>query len=301
MKKTPRKRTASSSFGSKGRVSHDSSRFYATRLYEHVPPAQTHTGPENAIETALLNRILLKSSEQMDELPDESVHLMVTSPPYNVSKEYDENFTLGEYRELLRRVFRETHRVLVPGGRACVNVANVGRRPYIPLHLYIAQDMIELGFLMRGEIIWNKGSSAGPSTAWGSWRSASNPTLRDVHEYILVFSKGAFSRNGVERKSTISRDDFLELTKSIWTFGAESAKRVGHPAPFPIELPRRLIELYSFKGDIVLDPFAGSGSTCIAALQLGRSFVAYEKHEPYARLAERRLNNPGQPGKSSKS
>jgi DNA modification methylase len=301
MKKTPRKRTTSSSFGSKGRVSHDSSRFYAARLYDHVAPALTHIGAENAIDDSLLNRILPKSSERMDELPDESVHLMITSPPYNVSKEYDQNFTLGEYRELLRKVFQETYRVLVLGGRACVNVANVGRRPYIPLHLYIAQDMIDLGFLMRGELIWNKGSSAGPSTAWGSWRSASNPTLRDVHEYILVFSKGTFSRNGVERKSTISRDDFLELTKSIWTFSAESAKRVGHPAPFPVELPRRLIELYSFKGDIVLDPFAGSGSTCMAALQLGRSFVAYEKHEPYVRLAEHRLKNPEHSGKTTKS
>ncbi len=225
----------------------------------------------------------------MADLPDSSVHLMITSPPYNVSKEYDEDFTLQEYRELLKRVFREVFRVLIVGGRACINLANVGRKPYIPLHAYAALDMIEAGFSMRGEIIWNKSSSAGPSTAWGSWKSASNPTLRDIHEYILVFSKGDYSRNGKEGKSTIGRDDFLELTKSVWTFPAESARRVGHPAPFPIELPRRLIELYSFEGDVVLDPFAGSGSTCLAALETRRHFVAYEKNQDYVRLAERRI------------
>jgi len=214
---------------------------------------------------------------------------MITSPPYNATKEYDENLTLEEYRDLLRRVFRETHRVLVEGGRACVNVANVGRKPYIPFHAFIAQDMLDLGFAMRGEVIWNKASSAGPSTAWGSWKSATNPTLRDVHEYILVFSKGDFTRRKGEKKSTVSREEFLELTKSVWTFASESARRIGHPAPFPVELPRRLIQLYSFEGDVVLDPFSGSGSTCIAALQTGRAFVAYEKSAAYAKLADQRI------------
>ncbi len=225
----------------------------------------------------------------MEELPDCSIHLMITSPPYNVSKEYDEDLALGEYRSLLRSVFRETYRVLVEGGRACINVANVGRKPYIPLHAFIIEDMLALGYLMRGEIIWNKASSAGPSTAWGSWRSASNPTLRDVHEYILVFSKKSFGRAGKGKRSTIGRDEFLEWTKSIWTFGAESARRVGHPAPFPLELPRRLIQLYSFKNDVVLDPFVGSGTTCLAALQSNRHFIGYEKKRSYVYLAERRL------------
>lgn len=224
----------------------------------------------------------------MTELPAGSVHLMITSPPYNVSKEYDKDFTLDEYRNLLRTVFRETHRVMAVGGRACINIANVGRKPYLPLHAFIIQDMLEVGFLMRGEVIWNKSSSAGPSTAWGSWQSASNPTLRDVHEYILIFSKGDFSRNGGGR-NTISRDEFLEFTKSIWTFPAESARRIGHPAPFPLELPRRLIQLYSFEGDVVLDPFAGSGTTCLAAAEAKRRFVGYENDPGYVQLAERRL------------
>ena len=225
----------------------------------------------------------------MTDLPDCSVHLMITSPPYNVSKEYDEDLTLEEYRELLRTVLKETYRVLVDGGRACVNVANVGRKPYIPIHAFLAEDLIELGFSMRGEIIWNKGGSAGPSTAWGSWKSATNPTLRDVHEYILIVSKRNFARAAGGRKSTIERDEFLEYTKSIWSFPSESARRIGHPAPFPVELPRRLIQLYSFEGDVVLDPFAGSGSTCLAALQTRRHFVAYEKSARYAKLAEKRI------------
>lgn len=283
-----RKRTATSKFGTSGRVSHDASRFYNSRLYGES--IQTVSAPdEKRLPPEALDRIICASSERMDLIPDHSIHLMITSPPYNVSKEYDENFTLGEYRDLLRSVFRETYRVLVHGGRACVNIANVGRKPYIPLHSYLMQDLLELGFVMRGEIIWNKSSSAGPSTAWGSWKSASNPTLRDVHEYILIFSKGSFSRNGHLGQNTISRDEFLEYTKSVWDFPAESARRVGHPAPFPLELPRRLIQLYSFEGDVVLDPFAGSGTTCLAARDAGRHFVGYEKNAEYVHLAEQRM------------
>ena len=149
--------------------------------------------------------------------------------------------------------------------------------------------MLDLGFLMRGEIIWNKAASASSSTAWGTWLSATNPVLRDIHEYILIFSKGSFSRKGSSRESTILKDDLLELTKSVWTFPAVSARRIGHPAPFPEELPRRLIELYSFKGDVVIDPFCGSGTTCLAAFKSGRSYVGYEIELEYVQLAEKRL------------
>jgi len=227
----------------------------------------------------------------MKELPDNCIHLMVTSPPYNVGKVYDENLTLEEYLEFLNLVWSEVYRVLVPGGRACVNIANLGRKPYIPLHAYIIQKMLEIGFLMRGEIIWNKGSSASPSTAWGSWCSAANPTLRDVHEYILIFSKGIFVRkNPDKRKATISKEEFLELTKSVWTFPAISAKKIGHPAPFPVELPNRLIQLYTFDGEVVLDPFMGSGQTAIAAIQANRHYVGYETDQTYFALANKRIN-----------
>lgn len=286
---TARRRTKSSTFGSPGRVSHDSSPFYRARLYGDLDPGEPPPAPENIVPPEALDRIFPHTSEDMAELPAGCLQLMVTSPPYNAGKDYDEDLTLDEYRAFLRRVFAETYRVLVPGGRACVNVANLGRKPYLPLHAFIVQDMLDLGFRMRGEIIWDKGGSASASTAWGSWRSASNPVLRDVHEYVLVFSKESFARSAAGRKSTITRDDFLDWTKSVWSFPAASARKVGHPAPFPEELPRRLIELYTFQGDVVLDPFAGSGTTCVAARRLKRHFVGFEIHSEYVALAEARL------------
>jgi site-specific DNA-methyltransferase (adenine-specific) len=285
-----RKNTVTSSFGSPGREGHDSSAFYNARLYADRQPVEPETYLENPLNR--IDTIFKTSSEEMRELPDCSVHLMVTSPPYNVGKEYDNDLTLEEYLAFLKRVWKETLRVLVPGGRACINVANVGRKPYIPLHASIMRDMIDLGFLMRGEIIWDKAASASTSTAWGSWQSATNPTLRDTHEYILVFSKGSYRRDKMDgRKSTISKEEFLEFTKSVWGFPSESARKVGHPAPFPVELPYRLIQLYTFSDEIVLDPFMGSGQTALAALKAGRRYVGYELSEEYCKLAERRIRN----------
>ncbi len=285
-----KKKTRTSAFGTPGRISHDASAFYAGKLYAQIPSAEPCEYVENLVPPEFLNTIWQKSSEVMAELPDNSVHLMVTSPPYNVGKDYDEDLTLEEYLEFLKRVWQEVHRVLVPGGRACINIANLGRKPYIPLHSYIVRDMAAIGFLMRGEIIWNKAASASPSTAWGSWRSPANPTLRDVHEYILIFSKAGFARkNPDQRRATISREEFLELTKSVWTFPAVSARSIGHPAPFPVALPCRLIQLYTFEGEIVLDPFMGSGSTAIAALQGQRRYLGYEIESDYVRLAEKRI------------
>jgi site-specific DNA-methyltransferase (adenine-specific) len=293
MARKPRS-TRTHSYGSPGRFSHDASPFYNGKLYQGINDPPTGGGADPPAETCLppdcLDRIFCASSEQMAELPDRSVHLMVTSPPYNVGKDYDQDLTLSEYLAFLRRVWAEVWRVLAPGGRACINIANLGRKPYIPLHAYILGDMLDLGFQMRGEIIWDKGASAAASTAWGSWRSPSNPTLRDVHEYILVFSKGEFRRKPVDgRLSTISREEFLEFTKSVWTFPSESARRVGHPAPFPVALPYRLIQLYTYSGEVVLDPFMGSGQTALAALKAGRRYVGYEVDEKYVRLAQNRL------------
>jgi modification methylase len=291
---TKRKTTQTSSFGSPGRAGHDSSSFYAGKLYDGQAQEQAADYVEAPIPVETLDRIFCKSAEAMTELPDSSVHLMVTSPPYNVGKEYDEDRSLEEFLAFLQRVWTETRRVLVPGGRLCVNVANLGRKPYIPLHSFIIADLLRLGFLMRGEVIWNKAASASPSTAWGSWKSAANPTLRDVHEYILVFCKGSFKRdNPSKRASTITRDEFLEYNKSVWNFAAEPARKVGHPAPFPVELPRRLIQLYTFEDEVVLDPFMGSGQTAIAALKSKRHYVGYEIDEKYVDLANKRIQESG--------
>jgi len=282
--------TKTSAFGTNGRINHDSSKFYNSKLYSTLDKKIVSNKEDNFLPAKYVNKIILGTAEDMKELPDNSIHLMVTSPPYNVSKVYDKDLSLEEYLNLLRNSFKETFRVLVNGGRACINVANLGRRPYIPLSDYISKIMNEIGFSMRGEIIWNKASSSSPSTAWGSFMSASNPILRDVHEYILIFSKGDYGRGVKGKKNTITKEQFMEWTKSIWTMKAESARRIGHPAPFPEELPHRLIQLYSFKDDIVLDPFIGSGTTALVALKNGRKYVGYDVSKEYIKIAEDRIN-----------
>ena len=282
--------TQTSAFGTQGRINHDSSEFYKGKLYADQVPPEPETWIENPISPENLDQLYCASSEKMSEIPDSSIHLMVTSPPYNAKKEYDDDLSLDEYRELLRAVFAETYNKLVTGGRVCINIANLGRKPYIPLHSHIIEDMLEIGYYMRGEIIWDKAASAGSSTAWGSWLSAANPVLRDVHEYILVFSKGSFSRKRNGKENTICKEDFLEWTKSVWTFPSVSAKRIGHPAPFPEELPHRLIQLYTFVGDVVLDPFCGSGTTCLSAVKSDRHYIGYDIEEKYIDLAIHRIN-----------
>ena len=290
-----KKRTQSSSFGVSNREGHDSSKYYNSRLYENVPK-ESDVGLPQAFPENLKNQLICQDARNMSQIPSNSIHHMITSPPYNVSKEYDENLSLQEYLSLLREVFSEVYRVLVPGGRAVINIANVGRKPYIPLATYVNTIMIEIGFLMRGEVIWDKSASAGSSTAWGSFQSASNPCLRDVHEYILIFSKGSFSLSRTEQEksegriNTIEKQEFIDLTKSIWRFPTASAKRIGHPAPFPIELPRRSIEFYTYAGDVVLDPFIGAGSTALAALSTGRFYVGFDISQDYIDLANNRIH-----------
>lgn len=287
-----RQDTRTRSFGAGKREGHDATAYYERGLHSpwlRPPQVQTGDDPQPAPET---NRIWCHSAEQMGELPDNTVALMVTSPPYHVGKDYDAGGTFEEYLGLLSRVFTETYRVLEPGGRAVVNVANLGRRPYVSLAGHVTALMEGIGYLMRGEVIWVKGKGASGSCAWGSWRSARNPTLRDLHEYCLVFSKGQFER-AQKGESTISPEEFMAATLSVWELPAERARRVGHPAPFPVALPRRFIELYTFKGDLVLDPFMGSGSTAVAAVQAGRRYAGYETEQEYVRLAEERVRREG--------
>ncbi len=281
--------TSTASFGAGKRESHDSSAYYARRMTSETEAPEPTGLVADAPET-IRNQIFAHSSEDMNEIPDGTVALMVTSPPYNVGKDYDDDLSLDEYLGLLERVFRETYRVLEAGGRIAVNVANLGRKPYLPLNHYVADLLTDIGFMLRGEIIWQKARAAGGSCAWGSWQSAKNPTLRDVHEYVIVGSKESFRRERAGT-DTISRDEFLAATMSLWEMPPESARRVGHPAPFPVELPRRLIELYTFEGDLVLDPFMGVAATAVAAAETGRHYVGYEINPEYIELAERRLSD----------
>jgi DNA modification methylase len=294
MKKT--KATATSTFGVGKRESHDSSAFYARNLYQNgeaAPPAATNCEPTAepvAPISGWADRIYCQSAASMTPIPNASVALAFTSPPYNVGKSYDDDISLAAYLGLIGRVASEVYRVLLPGGRYVVNIANLGRKPYIPMHMYFYQTHMAVGFLPMGEIIWRKAKGASGNCAWGSWQSAKAPRLRDTHEYLLVFAKEFFSRP--ERgQSDIGRDEFMDATLSIWEIPPESAKRVGHPAPFPVALAERVIRLYSYVDDVVLDPFLGSGATCVAAKQNHRRYVGFEIEADYCRLAEERIAN----------
>lgn len=301
----PRQRrgTTTSSFGVSRRESHDSSKFYK----RFTLPAISADDEVACNPEEVLDRIYVGDSRRMDAILTNSVALVVTSPPYFVGKEYEEAVGEGdvpgsylEYLDLLTDVFAECKRVLEPGGRIAVNVANLGRKPYRSLSadvIGILQD--RLGLLLRGEIIWVKQRAASGSCAWGSYGSPVNPVLRDLTERIVVASKGRFDRPKSTRKRgrgkdagpNIRKDDFLDYTTDVWDFPPESARRVNHPAPFPVELPQRLIELYTFRdeNEVVLDPFAGSGSTAVAALRAGRRFVGYELDPRYQERAEKRV------------
>lgn len=290
--------TTTSKFGSGKRESHDAARFYGLSIYENdlrklmeeilaaEPPQERAVPPRPLEEWA--DRIYCASSEAMDAVPDASVGLAFTSPPYNAGKEYDLDLSMGEYLALIRRVGQEVYRVLKPGGRYVVNIANLGRKPYIPLHAYFYLIHSLVGFQPAGEVIWQKGRGMNGSCAWGSWMSAKAPRLRDIHEYLLVFVKGEFSRAD-RGESDIGREEFMESTLSVWEISPESARKVGHPAPFPVELAERVIKLYSYTSDVILDPFAGSGTTCVAAARTGRPYVGYDISREYCQLAESRL------------
>ena len=244
----------------------------------------------------------------MAELPDACVALVVTSPPYFVGKSYEDAIAAGadrriptsyfDYLAMLRDVFAECVRVLEPGGRIAVNVANLGRKPYRSLSGDVAKIFEELGLLLRGEIVWQKSKGSSGSCAWGSFRSPSNPTLRDTTERIVIASKGRFDRarpaaqreaEGLPHRSSLSTDEFMEATLDVWDMGPESAQRVRHPAPFPLELPRRLIDLYTYEDDLVLDPFMGSGTTLVASVLCGRRPVGYDLDPDYVELARGRV------------
>ena len=252
-----------------------------------------------------LDEIFEHDARDMAAVEDNSVALVVTSPPYFAGKEYEEalghNGVPGSYFEylaLLRDVLAECRRVLEPGGRIAVNVANLGRRPYRSLAGDVTEILQGLGLLLRGEVVWWKGRAAGGSCAWGTFQQPANPVLRDVTERIVIASKGRFDRalkprqrysRGLPSAATISRDEFLEATTDLWDIPPESATRVGHPAPFPVALPRRLIELYTYEGDVVLDPFMGSGSTAVAAVRSHRHFLGFDTDSSYAAAARKRV------------
>ncbi|HEX2052003.1 MAG TPA: site-specific DNA-methyltransferase [Actinomycetota bacterium] len=294
-----RRGTSTSSFGASRRESHDATAFYAR-----------FTPPEISDDTEIAERkdvdeIFCGDARAMDQVDDNSVALVVTSPPYFAGKRYEQELgergvpaTYFEYLQMLEEVFAECVRKLEPGGRIAVNVANLGRRPYRSLSSDVIHVLERLGLLLRGEVIWQKARGAAGSCAWGSFQRPANPVLRDLTERIVIASKGRFDRalsprvrldRGLPHEGSIFRDEFMEATTDVWEIPPESASRVGHPAPFPVELPERLIYLYTYRRDLVLDPFAGSGTTAVAAVRTERHFAGYDTDQEFVRAARARV------------
>lgn len=299
MTRPARRPTATSNFGSGRRESHDATAFYDRFIAPDISDDDTVVTPADR------DVIYLHDARDMAKVAGNSVALVVTSPPYFAGKAYEENLgengipaTYFEYLEMLREVFAECKRVLEPGGRIAVNVANLGRRPYRSLSADVTGILQDLGLLLRGEVVWWKGRAAGGSCAWGSFQQPRNPVLRDVTERIVIAGKGRFDRALTPKQratlnlpstASISRDEFLEATTDLWEIAPERATKVGHPAPFPVTLPQRLIELYTYEGDLVLDPFMGSGSTAVAAVRTGRHYIGFDTDDAYIEAAEARI------------
>ncbi|MEM3245785.1 MAG: site-specific DNA-methyltransferase [Candidatus Micrarchaeaceae archaeon] len=242
-----------------------------------------------------LNKIIWGDAlKVLKVLPSNSIHLAITSPPYNLDMPYKnhvDSMPYELYLNWMKEVWAETKRVLVNGGRLCINIGENKRQNITyPTYSAFIQQCVDLGFLYRGTVIWNKNSAA-KHTAWGSWKSASNPHFVPRHEYILSFSKGDWKLEGDSKLSDITDKEFMEYTRTVWNFGTESKKRIGHPAPFPEELPYRLIKFYSFKGNTVLDMFGGSGTVGVVALRLDRNFILIDNSKEYCELALKRIKN----------
>ena len=302
---TPARRggTATSSFGVSRREGHDASAFY-----ERFPSPEISHDSEIASH-ACRDELWVGDARAMDthgNIADNSVALVVTSPPYFAGKEYEQAVGEGhipadyvDYLEMLEAVFAECVRKLEPGGRIAINVANLGRRPYRSLSadvIGILQD--QLGLLLRGEVIWRKAEGAAGNCAWGSFQRPANPVLRDLTERVVIASKGRFDRalsaaerstRGLPSLGTANADEFMDATTDVWEIPAESATRVGHPAPFPVELPERLIDLYTYRGDLVLDPFMGAGTTAVAAVRTGRHYLGFDTDDGYLQVARQRI------------
>jgi site-specific DNA-methyltransferase (adenine-specific) len=244
------------------------------------------------------------------DIPEKSVHLAITSPPYNVGLDYDghdDRMSYDDYLAWLLPVWRELHRVLVDGGRFALNVAPTSIKDFKPVHYDMARQLRDLGFIMRTEILWYK-QTIRRRTAWGSWKSPRNPHILPSWEYILVFSKGSWTLEGNRLDADIAGDEFIKFSDGFWQIqpekhgrspflkslyppknGKKREDQEGHPAPFPEELAYRLIKFYSYRGNLVLDPFGGTGTVAVVAARTGRHFLHLDLSRKYCRIAAERV------------
>lgn len=226
----------------------------------------------------------------LKQIPDNSIHLAITSPPYNVGKNYDNHNDKMDYQEYLNwlnEVWKETQRVLVDGGRFCLNIAPTGIKDFVPIHHDFTNQMRKLGMKFRTEILWYKQTML-KRTAWGSWKSPANPHIVPSWEYVLVFSKGKDRLDGDYKEIDITAEEFKEFSDGFWKVQPER-QRNGHPAPFPENLIYRLVKFYSYKGNIVLDMFGGTGTVAVVSYKARRKFIHVDISKDYCETAKNRL------------
>lgn len=229
-----------------------------------------------------------------EHVKENSIDLIVTSPPYNVDIKYnshDDKLSYEEYLSFTEKWLARCFSWLKDDGRFCLNIPldkNKGGQQSVGADITTIAKKI--GYKYHSTIIWNEGNIS-RRTAWGSWKSASAPYVIAPVELIVILYKESWRKTSGSKISDISKEDFMNWTNGIWTFSGESKKKIGHPAPFPVELPRRCIKLFSFVGDTVLDPFLGSGSTSIAAILSHRKSIGIEIDRYYCELAHKRISN----------
>jgi len=248
----------------------------------------------NNIIFSNINKGILYNGDCLDILPqlkEDSVDLIVTSPPYNVKidyNQYEDNLKYPKYLHFLNKVLWNCYRVLKLDGRICLNLPNVNINGRYFTVGDIHGIMKGLGFKYRNNIVWNKGNVS-KRTAWGSWLSPSSPYLIEPYEFILIYDKKLTKKRGC--KTDLSKEEFIEWTNSLWNFKGETRKEIikEHPAPFPEELPYRLMKLYSYIDDLILDPFMGSGTTAVIAERLNRRWIGIELSKEYYELSKKRI------------
>jgi DNA modification methylase len=252
------------------------------------------------------------SRDILRRMPDACVHLAITSPPYNVGLQYDshvDEMPYADYLAWLSEFWTELYRVLAPGGRFALNVAPTSIKDFRPIHYDLARELMRIGFIMRTEILWYK-QTMRRRTAWGSWKSPRNPHMVPSWEYVLVFSKGSWTLEGRKEDADITAEEFIRYSDAFWPIAPETrgrqpflkslypprsgrkapAKKEGaHPAPFPEELIKRLVRFYCYKGNVVLDPFGGTGTVAAVARRFDRHFVHLDISEKYCAIAAERI------------
>ncbi len=229
-----------------------------------------------------------------DTIESNSIDLIVTSPPYNVDIKYNshnDDISYSDYLDFTRSWLSRCFDFMKDDGRFCLNIPldkNKGGQQSVGADITVIAKQI--GFKYHSTIVWNEGNIS-RRTAWGSWMSASAPYVIAPVELIVILYKKRWRKTSGSGISDMTKEEFMNWTKGIWTFSGESKKKIGHPAPFPVELPRRCIKLFSFVGDTVLDPFLGSGTTLIAAKILNRKGIGIEIDSQYCDLSKERISN----------